>query len=247
MFLILEVAMRRIACLLAGFMLAAAFPAAAQDRAAAPDVAKESIEVVFSDSISQALERVNHVERILEERFRKFRHTQRSHRSAGVFRFSRTLTDGTRWANETLIPELENYTVVNLMKALTADNLARAVPDFEGRILYRINRLKIENHDVSFLNGPSSYMTGEVVAHGPDGEVIGAYDVSANLVVNPTIDREYTGPEYAFFQTDPTQRVGPTAAYFVEKALERVWPDKEDEIHGPIIIRVSGPDERVLQ
>lgn len=224
--------------------LLAAMPAAAQ---IAPEMKTYSVEINFREGIADILGRVDHVERVMEERFRKYRHTQRSHREAGVFRFSKSLTEGTRWANETLIPEVENYTVTNLITALTADNINRAAPEFEGRIVYEIDRFKVENHDVAILNGTNSYMTGRVVALGADGEVMKAEKVTANLVVDPTVDREYTGPKYAFFQTDPANRVGPTVAYFVERALEKIWPDKKDEIHGPVIIRVSGPQEQVLQ
>ena len=235
--------MRFVCSLFAAVMLAAT-PATAQ---IAPETKNYSVEINFSDGIADILGRVDRVEQIMEERFRKYRHTQRSHREAGVFRFSKSLTEGTRWANETLIPEVENYTVTNLMTALTAANINRATPDFEGRIVYEIRRFKVENHDVAILNGTNSYMTGRVVALGADGEVIKAEKVTANLVVDPTVDREYTGPKYAFFQTDPANRVGPTLAYFVERALEKIWPDKKDEIHGPVIIRVSGPQEQVFQ
>jgi len=235
--------MRFVCSLLAAAVLAA-MPAAAQ---IAPETKGYSVEVNFREGIANILGRVDRVEQVMEERFRKYRHTQRSHRQAGVFRFSKALTHGTRWANETLIPEVENYTVVNLIAALTADNINRAAPEFEGRIVYEIERFKVENHDVAIMNGTNNYMTGRVVALGADGEVMKAEEVTANLVVDPSVDREYTGPKYAFFQTDPANRVGPTVAYFVEQALEKIWPDKENEIHGPVIIRVSGPQEQVIQ
>jgi len=212
-----------------------------------PEPGKFMVDITYKDSIERILSRVNRVEQIKEERFRKYRHTERTHRDAGIFRHSKTLTEGTRWANETLIPKLEDYTVTNLLRALTADNINRAVPDFDGTINYEINRFKVANHEVAILSGVSSYMTGRVTLIDSDGKLRQSEKVSANLVVDPSVDRQYTGPKYAFLQTDPEARIGPTISYFVEKALERLWPEKEDEIHGPVVIRVSGPNERVLQ
>lgn len=219
-------------------------PAAAQT---APEMKSYTVEVSYRAGISDIPGRVNRVEQTMEARFRKYRHTQQSHRRAGVFRFSKSLTEGTIWANETLIPNVESYTVTNLIKALTADNINRAVPSFEGRIVYEIDWFKVEDHDVAVLNGTNSYMTGRVVVFSPAGEVIEGETVTANLVVDTSVDRSYTGPEYAFFETDSTDRIGPTVAYFVERALEKIWPARKDEIHGPVIIRVSGPQERIFQ
>jgi len=234
--------MRFVLAALAAALLAA--PAGAQT---APETASEMVEIEYDDGIEAILSRVNRVEQIKEERFRKYRHTERTHREAGVFRFSGTLTEGTRWANETLIPELENYTVTNLLRALTVDNLNKAVPDFDGRIVYEIDRFKVANHEVAILSGTSSYMTGRVTLLGPNGAVRKREKVTANLVVDPTVDRQYTGPKYAFLQTDPEARIGPTVSFFVEQALEQLWPEKEDEIHGPATVIVSGPNERVIQ
>ena len=235
--------MRFVCSLIAAAMLAA-MPAAAQ---IAPETKNYSVEVGYSDSLNKVIDRVNRVEQVMEERFRKYRHTQRSHRAAGIFRFAEAKTAGTRWANETLIPKVDEYTVTNLIKALTADNINRASPEFEGAVMYDISRFKVTNHDVAIMNGSSSYIIGRVVVVNADGSPIFAEDVTVNLVVDPTTDNSYKGPKYAFFETDPANRVGPTIAYFVERALEKIWPDKKDEIHGPVIIRVSGPQERIFQ
>lgn len=70
--------------------------------------------------------------------------------------------------------------------------------------------------------------------------------VKANLVIDTTVSTSHTGPELAFVETDPSKRVGPTLAYFVKRALQQAWPQHEDGFVGPTIVRISGPNERVM-
>lgn len=232
----------RIARMIGLACLLTAFDASAQS---APKLDPGAIEVSFSKAVEQRMTSINAQEREREADFRKNRNYGDSYRDAGVFRFSSTRTEGTRWAGETLVPDIGDFTIANLVRALTADNLARAMPEFRGTIRYDIRRLKVANHPVAILEGISSYATGRIVVTAADGSLIADEKVSANLVVDPTVDLNYQGPKYAFMETDQNLRVGPTLSYFVEKALERVWPDKADAIHGPVILRVSGPDEFV--
>lgn len=222
--------------------LIASIEAAAQD---APDLDRIAIDVSFSKAVERRMTSIDAQERARETEFRKDRNYDDSFREAGVFRFADSLTEGTRWAGENLLPDIDDFTVANLVRALTIDNLARAVPDFRGTISYDIRRLKIANHPVAILEGISSYATGRIVVTAADGSLIADEKVTANLVVDPTVDRSYQGPKYAFRETEENLRVGPTLSYFVEKALERVWPEREAEIHGPVIVRISGPNEFV--
>ncbi len=215
--------------------------------AIAPKMEGYRVEVEFSPAVARKLDQINRVERTLEERFRKNRTDRVVPRSAGVLRFARGQTEGTVWATERLIPDLEDFTVSNLVKALAADNINRANPGFQGTVRLRIDHMKIANHNVAFLSGPSSYVIGTVSLVAPDGKVLRTEKVSANLVVDHTVDTSYKGPKYAFMETQDTNRVGPALAYFVEKALERLWPDRKDRIHGPVIVRVSGPNEQIIQ
>lgn len=173
--------------------------------------------------------------------------------SRSIQRFARAETAGVRWAGETLIPDLESYSVENLVRAMTRANLARALPEFRGHIRYKIERLKIDDHSVAAISGANSFVRGKIIVHDAKGKKVGEKRIRSNLVIRETVRRNYTGPKFAFAETDASDRVGPTLAFFVERAMEAVWPEKADLIEGPIIVRLSGPNElsveggRILQ
>lgn len=232
--------------LIAGTIAAAAVITAASAQEIAPETKGYSISVSYSDFLSRNLDRINRVEQIREERFREDRFDERSFREAGTQRFAESKTAGTVWAGETLIPDLDNFTATNLLKAMTAVNVNRAAPDFSGEIRIYLESLKVDDHSVAVMQAASSWAMGTIALHHSGGEVDGPYDVTANLVVDPTVDRSYEGPKFAFAETDENTRVGPTLAYFVEQALEKAWPERSQGIHGPVIVRISEPNERLI-
>jgi len=211
-----------------------------------PPIEKYSVEVAFSDNLGQRMASINSLEQRLEARFRDNRHYAKSPRGAGSQRFAESRTEGTEWAGERLIADVSDFTLDNLVKALVAYNVNRAAPDFGGRIEIRIDELKLTNPSIAFLRSFQSYAEGRVKVTDADGNVLFDKPVRTNLVIDSTVDTSYDGDQLAFAETDPSQRVGPTLAYFVERALALAWPEKKGEIAGPVIIRVSGPNERVV-
>lgn len=205
-----------------------------------------SVEVTFSKSLERRMASINALEQRLEERFRQSRHYARSPRDAGSQRYAESRTSGTQWAGERLVGDVSDFTLDNLVKAMVAYNVDRAAPDFSGRIEIEIDALKLTNPSIAYLESFQSYAEGRVKVTDADGNVLFDKEVRTNLVINSTVDASYDGPELAFAETDPSRRVGPTLAYFVERALERVWPAQKSDIVGPVIIRVSGPNERVI-
>lgn|GEM_PF-1015843 len=211
-----------------------------------PPVEDYEIEVTFSDDLQQRMVSINGLEQRLEARFRQDRHYAKSPRGAGSQRFAENRTAGTEWAGERLIGDVSDFTLDNLVKALVAHNVNRAVPDFAGRIEIEIDALKLTNPAIAFLESFQSYAEGHVRVTDAEGNALFDKDLRTNLVIDSSVAPSYDGPGLAFAETDPSQRVGPTLAYFVERALERVWPAHKSELVGPVIIRVSGPNERVI-
>lgn len=209
---------------------------------AEPAVASRHIEIIFSDRLTRSLPAIDRIERVREERFRASR-TDNSADRRSVFRHVAARSPATLWAGERLIPDLADYSIESLLRALVAANLEHAMPDFEGTLTLEINRLKIAGHSLALLRGSNSYVIGKIALRGPDGEVLFEDRVSASLVVRPNLALDHQGPEFAFAETDESDRAGPTLSYFVEKALERAWPDRKAEIHGPVIIRLSDPGD----
>ena len=225
-------------------------PVLAQSPSSSSDIAPEmtgyQIETVFSKALTKRMQSIDDLERTFEKRFRKTGTDDSSPLRSAIHRFPKNRTEGTQWAGETLIPDAENYMMSNLITALAADNLNHAVPDFTGTLRFTIDRLKVSSHPIAFLNASHSYALGKVEWLDLDGNLVKSQDVSANLVVDPSVDLNYDGPKYAFIETDEADRVGPTLAYFVEQALESLWPEQKSEINGPVIIRLSGPNETIF-
>ena len=211
-----------------------------------PPMEGYSVEVGFSEALERRMTSINNVEQRLEERFRRNRHDAYSPREAGTQRFAKNRTEGTEWAGERLIGEVSDFTLQNLVKAMLAYNINRAVPDFRGQIEIQVDRLQLSNPPIAFLDSFQSYAIGRIEVTDSDGSVLFDDKVTANLVVDTTVDTSYDGPELAFVETDPSKRVGPTLAYFVKRALQQAWPEPEDDFVGPTIVRVSGPNERVI-
>ncbi|GER01282.1 hypothetical protein JCM17845_19050 [Iodidimonas gelatinilytica] len=220
-----------------------AITAVAQDKV--PESSGVQVEATFSKGLARRMDSINSIEQSLEDRFRRTGSDDRSAIRSSIQRFAKIRTYGTEWAGERLIPDVEDYTVANLLEALTMDNLQRAAPQFKGTIHYTIKTMRVSSHPVAFLTGANSYISGKVEMLAPDGRVLKKEKLTANLVVDPSVDRSYDGDKYAFVENDEANRVGPTLAYFVEQALEDLWPNKKKEIEGPIIIRLSGPNEQI--
>ncbi len=211
------------------------------------DDSRVTVTVTFDKAIADKLPQINQVEQALEKRFREHRYYARSYRQAGIFRNTRVSFSKVRWANELLIPRVEQYTLPNLIAAVTRYELKQAVPDFRGEVRYHINAIKVANHDVALLRGASSYVIGSVEVRDASGKLVGKADkISANLVVDYTVDSSYEGPQLAFAETDEHNRLGPTVTYFVSRALAKIWPEKADRFRRPIIVRISGPNEQVI-
>ncbi|GAB4135103.1 MAG: hypothetical protein Kow00104_19560 [Rhodothalassiaceae bacterium] len=212
----------------------------------APALGAPQITVEFAKRIEKRLDAIDRIERIREERFRRTLVDEPSPFQTIQGPLNQEFRD-VRWAGEMLVPDLESFGMRPLITAMVAHNLARAVPDFDGSVRLEIKRLKVRDHSVAYLRSENSYVTGEIEVRDASGSLIFSDKLTANFVLDPSVDSNYRGPKLAFAETDEDDRIGPTLAYFVERALERVWPDKKDEIVGPTIIRLTGPNETILR
>jgi len=210
-----------------------------------PAAGSYSVDVKFPEAIERRMSSINNLEQVFEERFRENRNDGTTLLETGTQRFADIQTAGTEWAGERLIDDVADYTLDNLVKSMVAYNVTRAVPDFSGSIEVTIDRLKLSNPSIAILEWSESYARGRVKVTSADGSVLFDEAVRVNLVVDSTVDSAFAGPELAFVETDPSKRVGPVLAYFVERALEQVWPEHAEDFVGPVIVRVSQPNERL--
>lgn len=233
--------MRSVAFLFAIFLV---FPGASAAQII-PATEGYRVHVTFSDEIESRMDSINSVEQRFEQRFRQHRYDAQSRRLAGTQRFASINTEGTEWAGERLIGEVSEFTLENLVKAMVAYNVNLVVPDFRGDIEVRVNLLKLSNATTAYLDSSHSYALGRFKVTTSDGNIVFDDKVSANLLIDQTVNPSFDGPELAFVETDPSKRVGPTLAYFVRQALRQAWPEHKDAFAGPVIIRVSQSNERL--
>lgn len=229
--------MKRIFATIAAMTVGAAFAGSAM---------AQDVTVEYSAFLSKHIDRVNQVEQIKEERFRKYRVDERRPRET-VFHDARWRFDDVQWTGETLIPELEDYTVSNLLKAMIKRNLDRLPEDERDPIRVMVNSIKVTNHSVAVLNGVGNYVEGTMERLADDGSVKESVSFTANLVVDFTLDQDYAGEKFAFAEIHRSSRVGPTLSYFVKEGLERLYPEHKDKITGPILVTYRDPQTRLIQ
>jgi len=227
-------------------LLATVFLPYAISMASVASAQEFDLAVTFSDKLQSRMAVINHSEQLAEKRFRDDHTAARTFPASGTQRFAALDTASAEWAGERLIGDVSKYTLENLVRAMTAYNVTRAAPDFNGRIELTIDRLHLSNPNVALLEGPNSYARGRIRVLHADGNLLHESKVHANLVIQPTTDRAYNGPKLAFSEIDPSKRVGPTLAQFVERALEQAWPERKRDIVGPVIVRISDPNETLI-
>ena len=213
-----------------------------------------NVEVGFSGKLARNMDRLNSIEREREENFRKFYDDYQASRTQTARRFDTVKFGNVAWAGETLIPNIDDFTVENFIKALVQENLRRAgFENVDGTIRVQIDRIKVANHSLSFLstggdfdpvvirNGSTSagtnkdtYVLGSVQHLDANGNVVKSVKVSANFVYDVTVDNDYQGPGFAFSVTDPSFRVGPALTRFLEKGLNALFGT--DAFYGAVLV-----------
>lgn len=196
---------------LAGFLFSAAGSAEAVE-----------VDIRFSKYLTKVMPRINVVERQREEYFRRYRLTRRHTRGLSFARWP-----AVQWANQVLIPDLNDFSVEALTRGFVTASLERAGVDGVERIAIVLDLLRVEDHPVTIISGLNSVATGTITAYDAAGKVIGTADVTANLITNFIAAPRYNGTDFAFPDTSRRVRVGPTLANFVYKGLGKIFPGRE--------------------
>ncbi len=199
--------------------------AAAAALAGSAGVGAVEVEIVFSPKLESLRAQVNRVEQLREDRFR--RHTSDLSNRKNRSLLANATFSGTRWAGAELIPEVADYTIENLTRAIVEANLRRERIDAPGeRIRIELDRIGVDGYPLAALDRNTSFVEGTVSRiDAGTGRVIASAALIANLVFYTTLDTSYDGPELAFAETDANRRIGPALAYFAKRGLEKVFPD----------------------
>jgi len=213
-----------------------------------------NVEVGFSSKLTRNMASLNSIEREREANFRKFYDDYRASKTETARRFDNVKFGKVAWAGETLIPNIEDFTVEAFIKALVQENLRRAGFDsVDGTLRIQIDRIKVANHSLPFLansqdfdpvvirNGSTSpgtnrdtYVIGSIEHLDGAGKVVKSVKITANFVYNVTVDNDYQGPGFAFSVTDPSFRVGPALTRFIEKGLDALFGT--DAFYGAVLV-----------
>lgn len=186
------------------------------------------VEVTLSPRLEAMEGKIDAIEQTREQRFRKYQHYDRN-AAASERRFANSRYRDVTWANELLVPDVSAYGIRALLSALVTESLNKAGVDSSGMIV-RVNleKLRIANHPLARLSGSHSLAKGSIsLIDQSSGQVVRSIQLAANPVVNPSINLGYKGPDFAFADTDPTRRIGPTLAYFVMKGLGQLYDGAE--------------------
>ncbi|RMF71940.1 MAG: hypothetical protein D6740_05985 [Alphaproteobacteria bacterium] len=204
------------------------------------------ITVTFSNKLARRIGAIDRIEQIMEERWRRHRITTASVRASITDRQHYGERKVSVYGGEKLIPDLDAYTAANIIKAATVYNLRRALPDFRGRIAYEIRKLKVARHPVAFLNGSHSYVVGRVRIETNAGKVLLERKIHAQLIADLSPVYHYDGPRLPFIPSDADRRIAPVLTAFVERALKAAFPDRKDEIMGPIFAPFTAPENNEI-
>ncbi len=194
------------------------------------------VKVDFDPAVERYLPRINATEQQREDNFRQL-HTNAQGRFNSIFTFNRERLQGTKWAGERLIGDINQYTVENLLQKLVEDNLSRlADTEIEGSVTISVSRIRVSNYPLPRISGGNTYIEGEIRWFDVQGRLLQAEQLRTNLVKVPVLDQPYDGAKYAFAEPDENNRIGPVVSQFVEQGLERLFPEHADQIHGPVLV-----------
>lgn len=210
-------------------MIAALFGGATALGASASEV-----EVVFAQRIQNNLSRIDQMEKKREAFFRENRvegANRRPNSRLNVGRFANA-----EFATERLIPNVEDFSVTALVKAMAAYNLGKvAAHNPDHKLVVEINEFYASNYSLAPFTSFNTRMQGSVSLVDASGTVINRQDVTTALVPQWTGSWSYKGTEHAFLDESMDVRFAPILANFLKKGIEKLYPGAD--VPGPIFLR----------
>ncbi|MFZ5610237.1 MAG: hypothetical protein ACOY99_11590 [Pseudomonadota bacterium] len=202
-------------------------------------------DIQFGGRIGKYLPRIDAVEREREINFRDRLDDKRG-LSRSIMRYNQTRFADVAWAGALAVPRAEDYGVKSLLEGLVRLSLARiGRAEDADDIRLTLNWMTVPNHSVAVINFANTYAKGRIARIDPaTGKELESHKVMVNFVPRFSVDPNYQGPDFAFLETDEANRVGPVLAYFVSKALAKLYP--EADLPEVTMVVVSDGIDRVL-
>jgi len=191
----------------------------------AVNAAEIDVSVTFAEKLKVHVDRLNVLEKKREIYFRKHRGERRH---GPPPRLARSRYGKIEYGVERLIPDVKDFSIENVIRRAVQRNLGlMELKNTPVRVTVHIKEMVIQNSPLARLSSFNTYMKGKVELFDSKGMSLGAVDITRNLFNNRSVDRYYNGPEYAFLAESAMVRTAPIALEFVEKALERLYKNKD--------------------
>lgn len=192
------------------------------------------VEVKFSPRIENNMSGIDRIETKREVYFREHRMEGANRRQ--VRNLNTSIFVDTEFANERLIPNVEDFSFANLVEAMAAHNLAQVENrDDSQKLVIEIENFWVSNYSLNKFNSFNSRMVGTVSLVDANGRTVESKKIDTVILPKFTADFNYTGPNYAFLRQSANVRIAPLLASFLEKGVERLYPGSD--VPGPIFIR----------
>ena len=192
------------------------------------------VEVKLSDRIESNLKSINRIETRRETFFREYRVEGANRRPVGNLNVNRFAE--TQFANERLIPDVDDFSFENLAEAMAAYSLSKvkgAKPDH--KLVVEIENFWVSNYSLNKFATFNTRMMGTFNLVDASGNVVASEKVDTPIVPQFTQAWNYQGTEYAYLIDSANVRVSPIMATFMEKGIERLYPNAD--VPGPIFVR----------
>lgn len=187
--------------------------------------AQAEVNVEFTGVVAERMNRIAAIEMKREESFRKYRNEDVVWGPKTKAVFDRSYFSGTEWGNERLIPNIEDYSVPGLLKAMMERGIKAADPSFDGSVHITVEKMRIANFPLAVIGSTRTDMKGIVRVLDASGNLVAEHEIWSGLVREYSVSSHYDGPNYAYRAQAVHKRVGPIMAEFTEKVLETLYPD----------------------
>ncbi len=192
------------------------------------------VEVKLSPRIENNLKSIDRIELRRESFFREYRVEGANRRPVGNLNVNRFAE--TEFANERLIPEIDNFSFANLAEAMAAHSLSTVeAHDPDHKLVVEIDNFWVSNYSLNKFATFNTRMVGTVSLVDASGQTVASEKVDTPIVPQFTQAWNYQGSEYAYLIDSANVRVSPVMATFLEKGIERLYPDAD--VPGPIFVR----------
>lgn len=195
---------------------------------------QSSVEVVFGDRITENIDALNRIEVQREKFFRQHRFELNNGARGG--NAPKAFFTKTEFGNERVMPDIDDFSFANFTEAMAAyafDQVEDKVPGHTLKV--EIDNFFLSRHSLAKFSSFNSRMKGRMSILDANGNEVRSVKVNTQILPTFTSKRAYDGPQLAYLAESRDVRYGPMLASFIEKGIEKLYPDAD--VPGPIFIR----------